>query len=191
MEIIIKIITALGGIVGIAIAFNTLFLNKLNKNMKTYELYKSLKTLSSVNHPNNNLAEINVIVSCLTSKNLTLKEVKWFVNTPNAYKYIEQFGRLNRYIEISETEDSFSFKGKYKLKINRVVEFGAFFLLYLIFGGASIWLLLESFVKTNDSTFPLLLMFSIGSFLLALMFLIASSAFSECKKIIRNFSPID
>ncbi len=189
MEIIIKIITALGGIVGIAIAFNTLFLNKLNKNIKTYELYKSLKTLSSVNHPNNNLAEINVILSCLTSKKLTLKEVKWFVNTPNAYKYIEQFGRLNRYIEISETEDSF--KGRYKLKINRFVEFGAFFLLYLIFGGVSIWLLLESFVKTNDSTFPLLLMFSIGSFLLALMFLIASSAFSECKKIIRNFRLID
>lgn len=191
MEIIIKIITTLGGIIGLAIAFNTLILNKLNKSIKTYELYKNLKALSSVNYPNNNLAEINVILSCLTSKNLTLEEVKWFVNTPNAYKYIEQFGRLNRYIEISETEDSFSFKGKYKLRINRVIEFGAFFLLYIFFGGTSIWLLLESFVKHNDSTFPLLLMFSFGTFLLALMFLMASSTFSECKKIIHNFSPSD
>ncbi|OBT10373.1 hypothetical protein A9267_05710 [Shewanella sp. UCD-FRSSP16_17] len=189
MEIFIKILTILGGITGLVLAFNTLISRKLDKDIKNYELYKSLKMLSSVEEPSSNLSEINVILNCITSINLTIDEVKWFIETPNAYKYIEQYGRLNRYIEVSNNKDSFIFKGKYKSKTKRNFEFCIFFLLYLSFGGLSVFLFLESITTNDSSTLPIHVTLCICSLILSMFFLIASTSFSECKKIIRDFNP--
>ena len=61
------------------------------KSKDTYEIYQKIRRLVKESL-NENYAEILVLMNCITSRELSPKEVEWFVEHPGAFRHLKDFG---------------------------------------------------------------------------------------------------
>lgn len=121
IDIILKIIAGIATIFGIFQTVSTLHNNRENKKSKNLEIYKKVKDLLN-KKPVKNYAEMCAALNCLIRRELSLEEIKWFIYTPNAFRYLQAYCSQARYIEISEKKDSFKYNEKFSSKKSRILE---------------------------------------------------------------------
>lgn len=114
-DFFLKIISGVAAILGIVLTLSHIYGQKHTGKVKKYEIYKDLKKY--LDDPSNkDFSAICAAFNCIIKRKITLEECTWFVKTPNAFNYIEDYCRQENYIEISERKDSFIYSGKFKKK---------------------------------------------------------------------------
>jgi len=106
-----------------------------SKNKDSYEIYQKIRNLVKESL-NENYVEILVLVNCITSRELSPKEVEWFVEYPGAFRYLKDFGISGaRYLDIDRNNNTFSLMPIVSTLRKRVLErlrFVGFVLFFLI-----------------------------------------------------------
>lgn len=151
LDVVLKLITGVGAIFGIALTLSHLFAQKSTGKLKKYEMFKELRTYLD-DSPDKNFPAICAAVSCLSKRELTLEEVTWFISTPRAFGYLKAYSDQARYIEISEQMDSFRYSEKYSSRTARNLEHLGLIIAYVIL--ASIGLMITMFTQTKAETLP-------------------------------------
>ncbi len=108
------------------------------KNKGHYEIYQKIRVLVKESL-NDNYAEILVLMNCITSRELSPKEVEWFVEHPGAFRYLKDFGVSgDRYLDADLNNNTFFLTPRVSTLRKRVFErlkfegFVSFFLLFMI-----------------------------------------------------------
>ncbi|MFG7353189.1 hypothetical protein ACGMNB_19650 [Shewanella oncorhynchi] len=182
-----SVLGILAAIAGLSLTTHTLISNKLSNRIKEYEIYKELSGLLKKGASCQNLASMLVALSCIISRELTLDEIRWFVQTPSAFRHIKDYSAQANYLKISDDSSGFSYKEKYTHKKTRWLEIVSLFGLYIVLGVIAAVI----FVYGNLSQLqtPLLIFlygFGAISAFLALVFLKLLIAFSDTKRMINK-----
>ncbi|MGS0673917.1 hypothetical protein [Shewanella sp. 125m-1] len=181
------IVTIIAGLAGVVMALHTYFSNKLSNSIKEYEIYKDVRELLSQGTCSQNIASMHVALSCIISRELTLDEIQWFVQTPTAFRHIKDYSAQANYLEISDDSSGFSFKEKYTHKRARRLERVSLFGLYIAFGVIAAVIFVYGHLSPLQT--PLLIFlygFGAISAFLALVFLKLLIAFSDTKRMINK-----
>ncbi|USD33662.1 MULTISPECIES: hypothetical protein [Vibrio] len=108
------------------------------KNKEYYQIYEKVRALVQ-DSLTDNYAELLVLMNCITSRELSPKEVEWFVEYPGAFRYLKDFGISGaRYLEADLSNNTFSLTPRVNTLRKRVFErlkfvgFVSFFLLVMI-----------------------------------------------------------
>jgi hypothetical protein len=179
------IVAILAGVAGIVIALHTYLSNKLSNSIKEYEIYKEVRDQLELGDSNENLSSMQVALSCIISRVLTLDEIRWFIQIPTAFKHIKDYSTQANYIKISDDSSGFSFNEKYSSKKSRRLEKATLFGLYMALGviAAVIFIYGHLFPLQTPALIFLYGLGGISSFL-ALVFLKLLIAFSDTKRLI-------
>ncbi|TOG98362.1 hypothetical protein CGI90_26275, partial [Vibrio parahaemolyticus] len=107
-------------------------------NKGHYEIYQKIRVLVKESL-NDNYAEILVLMNCITPRELSPKEVEWFVEHPGAFRYLKDFGVSGaRYLDADLNNNTFFLTPRVSTLRKRVFErlkfvgFVSFFLLFMI-----------------------------------------------------------
>lgn len=181
------IVAILGGIAGISMSLHSYLSNKLSNSIKEYEIYKEVSLLLDNDCSSENLASIHVALSCIISRELSVDEIKWFIKTPCAFKYIKDFSTQVNYLEISENNLGFSFKDKYKFKKSRVLEILKLLGLYMVLGStAAVIFIYGQLTQLQTPLLILLYGFGAVSGFLAVICLKLGITFTDSTRIIKK-----
>ncbi len=108
------------------------------KNKEHYQIYEKIRALVKESL-NGNYTEILVLMNCITSRELSPKEVEWFVEYPGAFRYLKDFGVSGaRYLDTDLSNNTFSLTPRVSTLRKRVFErfkvvgFVSFFSLVMI-----------------------------------------------------------
>ncbi|MCK7634444.1 hypothetical protein L5M43_03820 [Shewanella sp. SW36] len=149
IDIVTKLIGGLAAIFGIALTLSHLFAQKSTGRLKKFEIYKEIKTY--LDEPSDkNFPVICVAFSCLISRNLTLDESKWFINTPHAFNHLKAYSDQARYIEISEKKDSFRYVEKYSRNSARLYEHIKLIGAYILSASIGIIIMMVTHSKSDN-----------------------------------------
>lgn len=186
---ILMILGVLTTIAALVIKFHTYTSNKLSNSIKEYEIYKEVRDVLALSENGVDLASIQVALGCIISRELSIEEIKWFINTPCAFKHIRDYSAQERYLNISDTQTGFDFKKSYLAKKTRVYEGIALFLSYTFFGtlGAVI------FIYGHLLNIPIFLQiilygFGVVSWVIALAMLHLGMILSDTERMIKRAS---
>lgn len=189
-EIILKLMTGVGAIFGIALTTSHLLANKSTGKLKRYEIFKELNCYLD-DSPEKNFPMICAAVSCVSRRRLTLKEIRWFIKTPHAFDYMKPYSDQARYIELSKNMNSFKFSGKYSNRSARKLEHIGLIAIYIVL--ASIGLTITILTQAKVSTLPLIALgYAIGGtfILFGIMSLLQSEHLKSASSTVKhNFSP--
>lgn len=187
MKDIASILGVLVAIAGLALTPHTLISNKLSNHIKEYEIYKEVKKLLEESDNSKNLASMQVALSCIISRELTLAEIRWFIHTPCAFKHLRDYSTQARYLEISDNQSGFCFKDKYAPKKSRRLESFQLAICYGLFGVGSAAILIYGHLFELPS--PLLIIlygFSVALGILAFAMLRQGMALSDTGRMIKR-----
>ncbi|PKG78248.1 hypothetical protein CXF80_07905 [Shewanella sp. Actino-trap-3] len=185
-EIILKLITGVGAIFGIALTLSHLFAQKSTGKLKKYEIFKEIKELIEINEPLN-YSTACVALGCLVKRELSLLEIKWFINTPNAFKYLYSFSQQGQYIKISNDGKSFVFKEKYVSWKSRLFEATKLFSLYSLLAFVGIYTAIFGLLHSDmKSDLIFLCTIGLGLVLFGLFFLNQLVILSSTKHLLKQ-----
>lgn len=132
--------TAMGvGILGAYFAYIKLVMESQGSKIRQFELFLKLQKLCDKD-ARDNLAAIRVGLNSYTKRELTPKEIEWFVYTPSAFSYLKSYGRQTRYVSIDTDLNRFVYKSNVDSRIKRFKESGTLLFLYVVFGTAGAFL---------------------------------------------------
>lgn len=137
VEEIGAILGTLVAVSALAIKTHTFISNRLSNRIKEYEIYKIVRELLERGESKENLAAMQVALSCIISRELTLNEIRWFIYTPYAFKHLRDYSTQARYLEVSENQSGFCFKGEYTTRRTRLLESFQLAICYGLFGVGS------------------------------------------------------
>lgn len=181
------IVAILAGVAGIVIALHTYLSNKLSNRIKEYEIYKEVRDQLELGDSNENLSSMLVALSCIMSRELTLDEIRWFVQTPSAFRHIKDYSAQANYLKISDDSSGFYYRERYTQKKTRWLEIVSLFGLYIVLGVIAAVIFVYGHLSQLQT--PLLIFlygFGAISAFLALVFLKLLIAFSDTKRMINK-----
>lgn len=123
-----SLISPIAGLIGVMCSIVT-FLITYQKLIKIKEekvkdlhlRYIAIKELA--NNIDDNYPEILILLSSITSLNLSKKEVEWFITEPGAFLKLDKYGKLSgRYCKIDLEKGEFSITERISTTKKRVVE---------------------------------------------------------------------
>ncbi|WP_350431350.1 hypothetical protein ABIS04_13200 [Shewanella sp. H8] len=141
LDAVLKLISGFGAIFGIPLTITHLLTYKNSGKLKRYEIFKEIKGYLA-DYNSKSYPVICAAINCISKRELTLDEVKWFIDTPHAFEYIKAYSDQERYIEISEKMDSFRYSDKYSSKAVRNLEHLKLATAYVILSGIGVFILL-------------------------------------------------
>ncbi|MEL4484774.1 phage holin family protein [Shewanella algae] len=192
IDIIFKVIAGTATIFGIFQTISTLHNNRENKKSKNFETYKRVKDLLS-KQPINNYAEMCAALNCLIRRELSLDEIKWFIDTPNAFRHLQTYCSQARYIEISENGDSFKYNKKLSNKKSRMLEQASLIFAYGVLTSVGLVILLLTYSLIEWSVYVILaIIFSVALIVFGVLALIQGERLRDTKSTMKlKFVTVD
>ncbi|MCH4293804.1 phage holin family protein [Shewanella sp. 3B26] len=155
-------------------------------------MYKEIKELLKKS-PVKNYAEICAALSCLIQRELSLNEIKWFIDTPNAFKHLQTYCSQARYIEISENGVCFKYKEKFSSKRRRVIEQAVLVIAYGVLTSIGLIILLLTYSLAEWPAYIILsVILGIAFIVFGILALIQSERLRDTNSTIKlNFVTVD
>ncbi|WP_105258888.1 hypothetical protein [Pseudoalteromonas sp. T1lg88] len=125
----------LASVFAVALAISKIHIDLSSQNYKRVELYQQLQKLCGAD-ANTNLSEILVILRLFTRAHLTNKEIEWFIWTPGAFRYLQEYGKKIEFIDIDYEKDAFKWREKFNSGWSRFGRFISLSFFYSITGVA-------------------------------------------------------
>ncbi|GGQ33766.1 hypothetical protein [Shewanella litoralis] len=137
ITIFISMIVTVAGLAKTIHYFRT---SKFAKEVKKYEIFKEVKILIEEDEVSN-LPIISMAIQCLSKRDMTLEEIKWFIYTTNSSKHLRTYSEQKQFITIATDNKSFVFKEKYSSLKSRILELCKLLALYSIIAGYGFYII--------------------------------------------------
>jgi hypothetical protein len=154
MNLVNNVPVFLGMISGVAAFVKTIHyfsVSNFSKEVKKYELLKEIKNLTEEDEKIN-FPMISMAMQCLSKREMTLEEMKWFIYTANASKHLRTYSEQHEYIIISKDRKSFTYNDKFSSKVTRFFELSKLLFIYSFLAGFGLNLIINEIVYSDFDT---------------------------------------
>ncbi|WP_411992530.1 hypothetical protein [Agarivorans sp. DSG3-1] len=132
----------IGGVLGLIYIIYRMKALSFANGMKHFEVFKALQQLCG-SDARDNMPSIRVALSCVTSRDLSSKEIEWFLYTPGAFRYLKRYGKFKRYIDIDFDKNLFKFVDRYSTRKSRWIEAAKLVSIYAVTASIGIMMVTE------------------------------------------------
>lgn len=179
------------GVAGVAALVLRMVLQTEASNIKQFELFLKVQELCGID-ARKNLAAIRVALACITKRELTTKEIEWFLLIPGAFFYLRRYGKVSRNVSVDYCNNGFKFKSEFDSKTKRFIEWSKLVSLYLVSGTSGLMLIWAVPAVLNTGTLnPWVGLHILGyiSCVLAVISLFMGIKLDDSKRLIREKLP--
>ena len=172
-------------VAGLAKTIHYFSSSKFAKEVKKYGLFKEIKNLIEDDELLN-FPIISMAMQCLSKKEMTLEEMKWFIYTVNASKHLRAYSEQYEYIIISKDRKSFIYNDKFSFRTTRYLELFKLLLSYSLLAGLGLSLFVNEIILSDLDTIVIYGSVSLTSIAFGLFFLWKFFTLLDTRKSLRH-----